>query len=129
MWSGDLDALDARIVAASRALGHEDTIDDVLVIGYSQNALRAESLVRKWPQRYTQLILMAGPTIAAPRKLSALRGAVAMADERNRRDLIETSARVLSAASIPTTFIVIPQATHGTLGPTPEETMDAALDW
>jgi predicted esterase len=129
MWSSDLDALDARIVTAFRALGHEDPIDDVLVIGYSQGALRAEALARKWPKRYTQLILMAGPTIAAPRGLSSLRGAVAMAGERDRRDLMEASARVLSAASIPATFMIIPQATHGAMGPTPEKTMGAALDW
>src|SRR5579859_4894471 len=62
MWSGDLDTLDARIVSAFRALGHDDPIDDVLVIGYSQGAVRAEGLARKWPKRYTRLILMAGPT-------------------------------------------------------------------
>ena len=49
MWSGDIDALDARIVAAFRALGQEGPIDDVLLIGHSQGASRAEAMARKWP--------------------------------------------------------------------------------
>jgi pimeloyl-ACP methyl ester carboxylesterase len=129
MWTNDLDALDARIVAAFRELGQTDPIDDVLVIGYSQGASRAEALARKWPKRYTQLILMAGPTNVSPRGLSSLRGAVTMAGERDRQDLMKASARALGGASIPSTFMVIPEATHGAMGPTPEKTMGAALDW
>jgi predicted esterase len=129
MWSGDLDALDARIVGAFRALGHEDPIDDVLVIGYSQGAVRAEGLARKWPKRYTRLILMAGPTAPSPRGLSSLRALVTMAGERDRQDLMKATSRAMSAAGIPSTFMVIPQATHGAMGPTPEKTMGLALDW
>jgi pimeloyl-ACP methyl ester carboxylesterase len=128
-WSSDLEALDARIVAAFRELGHADPIDDVLLMGYSQGASRAEALARKWPARYTRLILMAAPAAISPRGLSSLRAAVMMAGERDRQDLMKAGRRAMLAAGIPSTFIVIPEATHGAMGPTPEKTMGEALDW
>src|SRR5260370_21072173 len=93
MWSGDLEALDARIAAAFRALGHDEPIDDVLVIGYSQAAVRAEGLARKWPKRYTRLILMAGPTAPSPRGLSLLRALVTMAGERDPQGHMKSTRR------------------------------------
>ena len=57
MWSGDIAALDRRIVEAFLALGHADPIDDIALMGYSQGATRAEALARKWPERYTRLVL------------------------------------------------------------------------
>jgi pimeloyl-ACP methyl ester carboxylesterase len=128
-WSGDIDALDARIVAAFHALGHEDPIDDVVLMGYSQGATRAEAMARKWPQRYTRLVLMAAPTTASPRGLSSLRAVVMMAGERDRQDLMKAGTRAMLAAGIPSTFMVIPGATHGSMGSAPEKTMGAALDW
>ena len=128
-WSKDIDALDARIVAAFRALGHDDPIEGVVVIGYSQGASRAEALARKWPRRYDRLILMAAPTLVDPNGLSTLRGAVMMAGERDRQDLMRKGARVMNRAGVPSTFFVIPEATHGAMGPTPEKTMGEALGW
>jgi predicted esterase len=128
-WSKHLDALDARITQAFRALGHAEPIADIVIIGYSQGATRAESLARKFPDRYTRLILMGGPYAANASGLETLRGALAMAGERDRLDLMQTSARVLKAAGVPATFLVIPEATHGSMGPHPEKTMDEAFAW
>jgi pimeloyl-ACP methyl ester carboxylesterase len=128
-WSKYIDALDSRITAAFRALGHQEPIDDMLIIGYSQGATRAEALARKFPERYTRLILMGGPYAADPKGLETLRGALAMAGERDRLDLMQASARVLKAAQVPATFLVIPEATHGSMGPHPEKTMDEAFAW
>ena len=63
--------LSAGIVAVSAL------IEDVILMGYSQGASRAEALARKWPKRYTRLVLIAAPTVASPRGLSTLRAAVA----------------------------------------------------
>ena len=79
-WSNDIDAIDERIVAAFRALDHAEP-EDIVAIGYSQGATRAEALARKWPRRYSRLVLMAAPTLASPQGLGALRGAVTMAGE------------------------------------------------
>jgi hypothetical protein len=91
--------------------------------------MRAEDLARLRPERYTRLVLMASPRIASARGLDRVRSSVMMAGERDRQDLMKQSAKVLARAGIPSTFIVIPQATHGAMGPTPEKTMEEALDW
>ncbi len=128
-WSKDVAALHRRITEAFRALGHTEPIRDVIVIGYSQGATRAEALAREYPDVYTRLVLMGGPYAAKPAGLEALRGAVAMAGERDRRDLMQASARSLAKAGVPATFLLIPEATHGSMGPHPEETMDEMLTW
>jgi len=128
-WSSDLDALDARIVAAFHALGHRDPIDDIVIMGYSQGAMRAEALARKWPARYTRLVLMSAPAIVSSRGLGSVRAAVMMAGERDRQDRMKMGVRVMLAAGIPSTYIMIPEATHGAMGPVPEKTMSEALNW
>jgi predicted esterase len=128
-WSRDVAALDARITAAFRALGHSDPIKDVIAMGYSQGATRAESLAREFPERYTRLVLIGGPYAANPRGLETLRAVVAMAGERDRRDLMQAGARSLRTAKVPATFLLIPEATHGSMGPHPERTMDEVFTW
>jgi predicted esterase len=129
LWSGDLVALDRRIVDAFRSLGDREPIDDIVLMGYSQGATRAEALARKWPERYTRLILLGAPKASSAQGLSSIRAAVMMAGERDRQDQMKAGMRAFRAAGIPATFMVIPKATHGAMGPTPEETMGAALDW
>jgi pimeloyl-ACP methyl ester carboxylesterase len=128
-WSNDVKALDRRITDAFRALGHAEPITDVIAIGYSQGATRVETLARLFPERYTRLVLIGGPQPANPRGLRALRGAVAMAGDRDRRDLMRQSAQALSAAGIPATFFVMPEASHGSMGSRPEQTMDEVFRW
>ena len=128
-WSGNLEALDARIVATFRALGELEPIDDIVVLGMSQGATRAVALARKYPRRYTRLVAMAGPTVIAENGLKTLRAAVLMAGERDRQDLMRQSARALAASGVPATFMLIPEASHGAMGPVPEQTMGPALDF
>jgi predicted esterase len=128
-WSMDLAALDARIEAAFLALDPSQPVEGVVVMGYSQGATRAEALARRWPKRYTKLVSIAAPQAPSPRGLSALSSAVMMAGARDRQDLMKAGTRSLLAAGVPTTFMVIPEASHGAMGPTPEKTMGEALDW
>lgn len=126
-WSGDVKALDQRIVETFRELGHPEPIDDVIVIGMSQGATRAADLVRRFPERYTRLISMAAPTAIRPGELKSLEAAVMMAGERDRQDLMRQSERALRQSGVSATFLLIPEATHGAMGPTPEKTMSEAL--
>jgi pimeloyl-ACP methyl ester carboxylesterase len=128
-WSKDVAGLDRRITAAFRSLGHPDPITDVIALGYSQGATRAETLARTFPERYTRLVLMGGPYAAKAQGLETLRAAVAMAGDRDRRDLMQQSARVLSAAKVPATFLLIPDAPHGSMGSDPERMMDEMFEW
>lgn len=128
-WSGKLEQLDQRITSAFRALGHAEPIDDIIVIGMSQGATRAAALAQKWPKRYTRLISMDAPTALRVGELRELRAAVMMAGERDRQDLMRASERALQRSAVPVTFVLIPGATHGAMGPTPEQTMRSALEF
>ncbi|HMJ12099.1 MAG TPA: hypothetical protein VK524_11830 [Polyangiaceae bacterium] len=129
MWSADLQALDTRIVSAFRALGETAPVRDVIIMGYSQGATRAEALARKWPERYTRLVSMGAPRATSAQGLEHLRAAVMMAGELDRQDQMKAGVRALRRARVPTTFMEIPGARHGAMGPTPEKTMGTALDW
>jgi pimeloyl-ACP methyl ester carboxylesterase len=127
-WSLDTAALDQRIVAAFRELGAREPIEDITAIGYSQGASRAEALARKWPARYTRLILIAGPSKVSPYGLQ-VHSALLMAGSLDRPDLMQASARAFTAAGRRARYLSIPDARHGSMGSTPELTMNAALSW
>lgn len=128
-WSNDVEALDRRIVETFRELGHAEPIDDVVLIGYSQGATRAEALARRWPERYTRLILMGAPQAPSGRGLGTLRAAVMMSGEFDRQDQMRAGVASMRANGVPSTFFEIPGARHGAMGPTPEVTMGEALTW
>lgn len=128
-WSRDVKALHERIERAFVALGDAPPIDDICVIGYSQGATRAEALAREFPHSYSRLISIGAPGVANPHGLSHLRAALMMAGERDRQDLMRTGAKRLAAAKIRAEFRIIPEATHGSMGPHPEQTMQESLDW
>jgi predicted esterase len=128
-WSSDIAKLDQRIAAAFRALDASEPLSDIVVMGYSQGASRAEELVRHYPSRYTRLISIGAPRAPSVAGLTQLRAALMMAGEHDRQDLMRRGVRSLARAGIPVTFQEIPKATHGAMGPTPEKTMGEALDW
>ena len=128
-WSGNVENLNARIVDAFRELGEGEPIADITVIGYSQGATRAMALARAYPDRYSHLVLMGGPEKPSPAGLTHLKSVVTMAGERDRQDLMKAGSRLFESAGVPATYLIIPEAIHGSMGPTPEKTMDAALDW
>lgn len=128
-WSGDVNAIDARIVATFRALGDAGPIEDIVIMGYSQGATRAEALARRLPRRYTRAVLIAAPDAPSAGGLTALRGTVMMAGGRDRQDQMRAGVRSMQRAGIPSTFLVLPHATHGAMGDEPEKTMGTAFDW
>lgn len=128
-WSQDVAALDARIVSAFRELGHEEPINDITVLGMSQGATRAAALARTFPERYTRLVSMGAPTAVETTGLDHLRSAVLMVGERERKDLMRSSEQALQRKGVPAKSLIIPDADHAGMGPTPEDTMAEALGW
>lgn len=128
-WSRDLDAMNQRIQAAFHAAGLGPP-RDVVVIGYSQGAERAEKLVARWPEAYSRAILIASPVTPTAQNLGRARSVALMAGDSDisyRR--MQGAALVLEKASVPATFFEIDNARHGEMGDTPEDTMKAALDF
>ncbi len=118
-WSMDVAAIDERITAAFRKLGHAEPIDDICVIGMSQGATRAAALARMFPDKYTRLISMGAPTEVKTAGLEKLRAAVMMAAEHERHDLMIQSARALRAKGVSATTMVIEEANHAGHGAPP----------
>jgi len=127
-WSPDTEGLDARIRATFLALGFRDPIEDITVIGYSQGASRAEALARKWPARYTRLVLIAGPTEVSPYGLK-VRSTLMMAGTLDRQDVMQASSKAFLAAGRRARYLPLPNARHGAMGDDPEASMQAALAW
>jgi predicted esterase len=127
-WSSDLAALDRRIDAAFAA-AHIAPPSDIVLIGYSQGADRAEALAARHPTKYRAVVLIASSSPPSPARLRGMRAAVMMAGTRDSQANMREGLVALQRARIPTTFIPMPDAWHGHMGSEPELTMARALDF
>jgi len=128
-WTNTPNKLNDRIEAAFRAVGDAGPLVDMVVIGYSSGAVLSEMLAHKWPERYTRIVLIGSPQKAAVFRLRKAKSTVMMAGEIDRHDLMKAGMRDLNNAGIPSTFLVLPKATHGAMGPDSERVMGEALQW
>jgi pimeloyl-ACP methyl ester carboxylesterase len=127
-WSNDLGAMAGRIDAALSTAGVPT--DDVVLIGYSQGAERAERLIARAPEKFTRAVLMASPIVPSPRRLGRARAVVLMAGTHDMAlGPMRGAVPRLERAGVPATFIELPGAHHGSMGEDPEETMAEALDF
>jgi predicted esterase len=129
-WSSDLEAMDKRIDAAFVASGLGEP-REIVVIGYSQGAERAERLVGRWPEKYSSAVLMASPVRPSRTNLRDAHAAVLMAGTLDAHAQAQSKSAVpsLLRANVPVTFIELPGARHGQMGAEPESSMEEALDF
>lgn len=128
-WSYDLEAMDRRIDAAFAAAGLGEP-RDVIVIGYSQGAERAEKLVARWPAKYSRAVLIASPLTPSPRLLRRARGVALLAGTLDgSRESMRGAVEPLRRAGVLAAYFPIVGARHGEMGKTPEDTMRQALDF
>jgi pimeloyl-ACP methyl ester carboxylesterase len=127
-WSGDVTKVDRRIVRAFAALGTPEP-QEVAVIGYSLGATLALGLARRFPDRYTRLVLIAAPDAPSAQGLPKVRSTVMLAGSRDRKDLMRRGVAAMRGARIPSTFLELPGASHGEMGNDPERVMGEALSW
>jgi pimeloyl-ACP methyl ester carboxylesterase len=128
-WSADLEAMDRRIDAAFRASGLGEP-RNVVLIGYSQGAERAERLVARWPEKYASAVLLASPVVPSPRSLARANAVVLMAGTYDASaGRMRSAVAPLRGASVRATFVEVPGARHGEMGSEPERTMELALDF
>jgi predicted esterase len=127
-WSLDIPALDRRIDAAFVAAQIPQP-QNIVLVGYSQGADRAEALVARFPQKYTAAILIASSSPPSPDHLKAARAVVLMAGTRDSQANMRAGLVALERAHIPSTFIPLPDAWHGHMGSEPEVSMGRALDF
>jgi predicted esterase len=76
-WAGDATFLDYRIRKAIRSVGQrlDRPLDEaeIVLVGYSQGAQRAEELAHVYPRRYARVVLMSGPSPPSFARVRSLR--------------------------------------------------------
>lgn len=132
-WSNDVAGLDRRARAAVKAVeaarGEPLEHDQLAVAGYSQGALRAESLAKRFPDRYPHVVLMAGPLAPSLESVAQASRVVIMAGERDRQKHLRDAADQIADAGKVVRFIELPGAGHGEYGPEAEAVMSDMLGW
>jgi pimeloyl-ACP methyl ester carboxylesterase len=127
-WSLDIDAIDRRIAAAIAA-AKIPTPREIVLVGYSQGADRAEALAARFPDKYRAVVLIARSTPPSPVALRRVRAAALLAGTRDVQSNMREVLAALTRAGIPATFVPMPDAWHGHMGSEPETTMGRALDF
>jgi hypothetical protein len=119
-WSNDIRGLDARIQRAvrlvNRAQGLHLDPHDITLFGYSQGAVRAESLARFYASHYPRVILGGPPRRPKPVHFSRVRAIAVFGGElEDTRDMLG-GADDLAAAGFHARFFLLPGVDHGDFG-------------
>ena len=119
-WSTDTHALDVRIQRAIRLVNRAQGLDldarDVTLFGYSQGAVRAESLARYYAKRYPRVILGGPPRRPRIEHFKhAQTIAVFGGEKEDTRDMLG-GADDLRAAGFQAHFFLLPGVDHGDFG-------------
>lgn len=131
-WSAVPSKAHERIAAALRAAGREG--EDLgglqrTLIGYSEGALRAESIAKRFPDAYPKVVLLASPrTPDASSFTKAQRVAMGVGthdSQATMRDGVEN----LHRGGITTKLFLFPGARHGQYGKEGGRVMRDVFDW
>jgi pimeloyl-ACP methyl ester carboxylesterase len=128
-WSPDAVGTSARIDAALRAAGIEET-GGITVVGYSQGAERAEWLAHRFPTKYTRFVLMAGPVVPGAARFAGAESVVTLAGYGDVRENMADGAKRMRRAAIPAIYMELPGGSHhGELAPEADAVVAKAFDW
>lgn len=132
-WSDDVHAIDLRIARAVEAVNDAKSQNlersEILVVGSSMGAARAERLARSHPRRYTGLVLVGSPRTPSPANLRGVHAVANLAGEREAQSNMRSGTKLLAQAGTATRFWELPDAQHGEYGPDGERVMSEAIDF
>jgi len=127
-WPKDPSAIQARIERALGVVGElrggRLSDRDVILIGYSQGAHRAERLAATFPHRYRTLVLGGPPGAASPQRLRHARRVAVLGGELEDTSHMVDGYLALRAADIDAEFFLLPGAGHGGYGPDGRRVME-----
>lgn len=132
-WSGDVDKAARRIDAAIQAVSKTRRVPlDATrrtLIGYSEGALRAESLVKRLPDQYPRAVLLASPRAPEGASFSkASRVALVMGELDVQADM-RAGDESLKRAGIDHRLFTLRGARHGTYGTDASRAMSEIFAW
>jgi pimeloyl-ACP methyl ester carboxylesterase len=133
MWPEDAKQIDQRIDAALETVNSTGRVkldkDDVILIGESMGAARAELLAKRFPDRYTRLVLVGSPQRPSPENLKGAKAVANLAGEKEAQTNMREGTRVLESAGLSSRFFLLPGAVHGHYGPEGERIMRDAVSF
>jgi predicted esterase len=119
-WSNDIRGLDGRIQRAVRLVNHAQGLHldphDITLFGYSQGAVRAESLARFYASHYPRVILGGPPRRPKPAHFSHIHVIAVFGGEKEDTSDMLGGADDLSAAGFRARFFLLPGVDHGDFG-------------
>lgn len=131
-WTADMARVEARIEAAIQAVSSTRSVPLDLsartVIGYSEGALRAESLAARSPDKYPHVVLLASPRAPKPAFTRSQRVALGVGENDVQGDMRDGAAAI-QRSGVPSRLFVLPRASHGHYGPEGGRVMAEAFSW
>jgi pimeloyl-ACP methyl ester carboxylesterase len=119
-WSLDIHGLDERIKRAirlaNRSLKLELDAKDITLFGYSQGAVRAESLARYYAQHYPRVILGGPPRRPKPEHFKGVHAIAVFGGELEDTHDMLGGADDMVAAGEHAYFFLLPGVDHGDFG-------------
>jgi len=103
--------------------------EDVVLIGYSQGAARAEQLARLRPGSFRRLVLASGPKPPDPAALAATAAVAVLAGSEEHQEPLQAGVAALCAAGLRARYFTLPGAAHGEYGRDGARVIDEALAW
>lgn len=87
--------------------------EGITLVGYSQGAAIGEELARRWPERYTRVVLIGAPSALSVSKIRRAHGLVTMSCSRDVVARMKSGADRARAAGIPSLYLEMPECRHG----------------
>jgi predicted esterase len=119
-WSNDIHGLDERIKRAVRLVNHalklELDVKDITLFGYSQGAVRAESLARYYSKHYPRVILGGPPRRPKPEHFKGVQTVAVFGGEKEDTHDMLGGAEDMIAAGERAHFFLLPGVDHGDFG-------------
>lgn len=132
-WSGDVVAIDRRatraIAAAQKELGLALADRTRVAVGYSQGSLMAEALATRFPERYPNVVLIAGPRGPKDDHLKETKAVLIMVGDQDMRLHLREATAKLEARGQRVRYLELPGARHGEYGTEAEARMADGLAW
>lgn len=132
-WSRDIRGLEQRIERALKLVNRDLHLDlettNITLLGYSQGALRAESLARFYGKHYPRVILGGPPQRAKPSHFPNARRIAVFGGEKEDTHDMSGAAEDLLAAGREARFFLLPGVDHGDFGADGERMLGEVLDF
>lgn len=127
--SPDPERQHARISAALAAAG-TTTIprEGITLVGYSLGATIAESLARRYPDRYARIIVIGEPRDPAAPNYRESRAVITMSCSLDVSLRMKQGAAAIARSGVPANYLEMPGCTHGHITDG-ERIFDEAFSW